>query len=168
MWLLRERLSDFRVNKSYFELIALYLHPKNSNHLRLHLWAVMALGHSRLGLENCFLENKLSGRFSLRSTSSLHKILPTKWVRVRPFILFIHHIWGETVLWGAVFIIQTSDRIQYFTFFQDKLHAFNIQDHRLRAWAFRGTVQKIFKITYTARFWDIWKISWYVGKNCDI
>ena len=63
MWLLRERLSDFRVNKSYFELIALYLYPKNSNHLRLHLSAIMALGHSRLGLENCFLENKLSGRF---------------------------------------------------------------------------------------------------------
>ena len=63
MWLLWERLSDFRVNKSYFELIALYLHAKNSNHLRLHLWTVMALGHSKLGLENCFLENKLSGSF---------------------------------------------------------------------------------------------------------
>ena len=61
MWLLREKQSDVRVNKSYFELIALYLHPINSNHLRSHLWAIMAFGHSRLGLENCFLENK-SGR----------------------------------------------------------------------------------------------------------
>ena len=51
------------------------------------------------------------------------------WVRVnQPFIPFIHHIWGETVLWGTVFIIQTSDRMQYFTILQQKLHSFNIQD----------------------------------------
>ena len=31
------RLSDFRVKKSYIELIALYVHPKNSNHPRSHL-----------------------------------------------------------------------------------------------------------------------------------
>ena len=48
----------------------------------------------------------------------------------QPFILFIHHIWGETVPWGAVFIIQTSDRMQYFTILQYKLHSFNIQDDR--------------------------------------
>ena len=35
---------------------------------------------------------------------------------------FIHHFWGETVLWGAVFIIQTSDyRMQYFTTLRYKL-----------------------------------------------
>ena len=28
------------------------------------------------------------------------------------------------------FIIQTSYKMQYFTIFQDKLHSFNIQDHR--------------------------------------
>ena len=48
----------------------------------------------------------------------------------QPFIPFIHHIWGETVLWGTVFIIQTSDRMQYFTILQNKLHSFNIQDDR--------------------------------------
>ena len=32
----------------------------------------------------------------------------------QPFTLFIHHIWGETVL----FITQTSDRMQYFTILQ--------------------------------------------------
>ena len=46
---------------SYIELIALYAHPKNSNHLRSHSRARMALDHSRLDLENKFLENK-SGR----------------------------------------------------------------------------------------------------------
>ena len=46
------------------------------------------------------------------------------------FIPFIHHVWGETVLWGTVFIIQTSDRMQYFTILQYKVHSFNIQDDR--------------------------------------
>ena len=41
-------------NKSCIELMALYVHPKNStgNHLRSHLRAIMALAHSRLGVEN--------------------------------------------------------------------------------------------------------------------
>ena len=41
-------------NQSCIELIALYVHPKNStgNHLRSHLRAIMALDHSRLGVEN--------------------------------------------------------------------------------------------------------------------
>ena len=46
---------------SYIELIALYVHPKNSKHVRSHSRAIMALDHSRLGLKNKFLENK-SGR----------------------------------------------------------------------------------------------------------
>ena len=48
------------------------------------------------------------------------------------------------------FIILTSDKMQYFTIFQDKLHSFNIQNRTKHAWAFSKTVQKIFKITYTA------------------
>ena len=114
--------------KSYIELIALYVHPKNSNHLRSHLRAIMALDHSRLGLENKFLENKSGRIFCVRQvyfTKSCQQV----WGRVnQPFILFIHHIWGETVLWGAVFIIQTSDRMQYFTILQYKFHSLNIQD----------------------------------------
>ena len=62
----------------------------------------------------------------------------------QPFILSIHHIWSETVL----FIIQASDRIRYFTIFQDKLHSVNVQDDQ--SWAFSETVQKISKITNTA------------------
>ena len=52
------------------------------------------------------------------------------------------------MLWGAVFIIQTLDRMQYFTISQDKLHSFNIEDDK--SWAFNEIVQKISKITYTA------------------
>ena len=46
------------------------------------------------------------------------------------FIFFTHHIWGERVLWGAVFMVQTSYKMQYFTIYLAKLHSFNIQDYR--------------------------------------
>ena len=113
-------------NKSCIELIALYVHPKNSNHLRSHLRAVMALHHSRLGLEN------KSGRIFCVRQVYFQKSCQQIWERVsQSFLLFIpHHIWGERVLWGAVFIIQILDKMQYFTIFQGKLHSFNIQDHR--------------------------------------
>ena len=112
--------------KSYIELIASYVHRKNSNHLRSHLRAIMALDHRRL-----IRPGKKSGRiFCVRQvyfTKSCQQI----WVSVnQPFIPFKHHIWGETVLWGNVFITQTSDRMQCFTLLQYKLHSFNIQDDR--------------------------------------
>ena len=97
-------------------MIALYVPPKNSNHLQSHSRAIMALDHSRLGLENKFFEKKSGRIFCFRQvyfTNSCQQI----WGCVnQPFILFIHHIWGETVL----FIIQTSDRMQYFTILKDK------------------------------------------------
>ena len=100
--------------------------------------------HSRLDLENKFLENK-SGRIFLGSTGLFTNSCQQIWGCVnQPFIIFIHHIWGETVL----FIIQTSDRMRYFTIFQDKLHSVNVQDDQ--SWAFNETVQKISKITHTA------------------
>ena len=105
----------------------------------------MALDQSRLGLENIFLENKSVRIFCFRQvcfTKSCQQI----WGCVKqPFILFIHHtVWGETVL----FIIQTSDRMQYFTLFRDKLHSVKIHDDQ--SWAFSENVQKISKINYTA------------------
>ena len=120
------------------------VHPKNSNHLRSHSRATMALDHSRLGLENKFLENKSGRIFCFRQvyfTKSCQQFLGCV---KEPFILFIHHTRGETVL----FIILTSDKMQYFTIFQDKLHSVNIQDDQL--WASSETVQNISKITYTA------------------
>ena len=75
----------------------------------------MVLDHNTLGLENKFLEKRSCRILWVRKvyfTKSCRQI----WVRAnQPFIIFIHHIWRETVLWGAVFIIQTSDRMQYFT-----------------------------------------------------
>ena len=58
------------------------------------------------------------------------------WCVNQPFILFIQQIWGETLL----FIIQTSDRMRYFTIFQDKLHLVNFQDDPNR-----GLLAKPFK-----------------------
>ena len=113
----------------------MYAHPKNSKHLLSHSRAIMALDHSRLGLENKFLENK-SGRIFLPSTGLLFtNSCQQIWGCVnQPFMLFIHHIWGETVL----FIIQTSDRMRHFTIFQCsgrsilgfyRNHSKNFQNH---------------------------------------
>ena len=53
--------------------------------------------------------------------------------------------------WGAVFIVQTSDRMQYFysQFFKTNCtQPIYIQDDK--SWAFTETVQNISKLTYTA------------------
>ena len=106
----------------------------------------MALDYSRLGLENKSLENK-SGRIFCVRQVYFSKSCQQIWCCVnQPLILFIHHILGETV--RVLFVTQTSDRTQYFTIFQDKLHSVNIQDDQ--SWTFCETVQKISKITYTA------------------
>ena len=143
MWLLRERLSDLEWNILH-RVDSHIKHPQNSNHLRSHSRAIMALDHSRLDLENKFLENKSGQSFSFRQVYFTKSCQQTWGCVNQPFILFIHLIWGETVL----YIIQTSDRMQYFTIFQDKLPSVNVQDDQ--SWAFRETVQKISKITHTA------------------
>ena len=128
-------------NKSYMELIALYVHPKNSNHLRSHLRAIMALDHSRLGLENKFLENK-SGRIFLLSTSLLYKISPTNPGVSKPtfYTYYTSHL-----RWNSTSTIYHTDLGQNAVFhnFQDKLHSVNIQDDQL--WAFSETVEKNFQ-----------------------
>ena len=97
--------------KSYIELIASYVHPKTGNHLRSHLRAIMNLDHRRL-----IRPGKKSGQIFCVLQDYFAKSCQKIWVRInQPFIPFIHHIWGETVLWGTVFIIQTSYRKQYFT-----------------------------------------------------
>ena len=81
------------------ELIALYVHPQNSKHLRSHSRAIMALDHSRLGLENKFLENK-SGRIFLRSTGLLYKFLPTNLRVCKPtfYTFYTSHLrWNNTI-----------------------------------------------------------------------
>ena len=125
-------------------MIALYVHPKK-NHLRSQLRVIMALDHSRLGLEN-----KSGLNFSVRQvyfTKSWQHV----WGRVnQPFILFIHHIWGETVPWGGFLSYRPRYSMQYFTILQYKLHLFNIQDDRRTRGLLAKPLKKISKITYTA------------------
>ena len=130
MWLLRERLSDLEWNILH-RVDSHIKHPQNSNHLRSHSRAIMALDHSRLDLENKFLENKSGQSFSFRQVYFTKSCQQIRGCVNQPFILFIHHIWGETVL----FIIQISHRMQYFTIFRDKLHSVNIQEDQ--SWALR-------------------------------
>ena len=116
----------YTYSKTYIEFIASYVHQKTGNHLRSHLRTIMALDHRRL-----ISGKKKSGQLFCVRQVYFAKSCQQIWVRVnQPFIPFIHHIWGETVQWGTVFIIQTSDRMQYFTILQYKLHSFNIQDDR--------------------------------------
>ena len=138
------------MNQIWHRFDSLICTPKISNHLRSHLRAIMALDHSRLGLENKFLENKSGRIFCVRQvyfTKSCQQV----WGRVnQPFILFMHHIWGEIVPWGAVFITQTSDRKQYFTILKYKLHSFNIQDDLSMRGLLAKPLKKLSKITYKA------------------
>ena len=132
-------------------MIALHVHPKNSNHLRSHSGAIMALDHSRLGLENKFLENK-SGRFFCFRQVYFTKSCQQIWGCVnQPFILFIRHIWGKTVL----FSILTTDRMQYFTIFQDKLHSVNIQDDQ--SWVLAKPFKKFLKSPIRPAGFHFWR-----------
>ena len=134
MWLLKERLRKIfckeppRVNQILHQVYSLICTPKKEqpSSITFKSHNGQALDHRRLIRPG----KKIRPNF-LRSTSLLYKILPTNLGEWNPtFLPFVHHIWGETVLWGTVFIIQTSDRMQYFTILQYKLHSFNIQDDR--------------------------------------
>ena len=115
----------------------------------------MALDHSRLGLENKFLENK-SGRIFLRSTRFTLQNLANKSGVCKPtfYTFYTSHL-----RWNSDCFYHTDlGQNAYFTIFQDKLHSFNIRSNH--AWAFSETVQKISKITYTAsRFSLLCKLS---------
>ena len=132
---------------------------KKSNHLRSHSRAIMALDHSRLGLVKKFLENKSGRIFCVRQvyfTKSCQQI----WGRVnQPFILFIHHIWGKTVLRGAVFIIQTSDRMQYFTIF-NKNCTYSIfwPGRSKHEWAVSETAKNFSKSAIRPAGFDLWSV----------
>ena len=58
---------------------------------------------------------------------SKNKIEPQ---HIHQLLYFLYITWGETVLWGALFIIKTLDRMQCYTVLKHKLQSLNIQDDR--------------------------------------
>ena len=82
--------------KSYIELMTSYVHPKTGNRLRSHfLRAIMVLDHRRLIRPG----KKFRPNF-LRSTSLLHKILPTNLGSCKPTLYIIctsHLRWNSTM-----------------------------------------------------------------------
>ena len=98
-------------------------------HLRSHLRARMALDHSRLGLENWFLENR---PHFLHLTSLLYKILPTNLgaCQNQPLILFIHHV--QNVVFHSflrqIALIQYSGPLKHAWAFSESL-LINFQNH---------------------------------------
>ena len=70
-----------------------------------------------------------------------------------------HHLWNKTVLWGTVFIIQTTDRMQYFTILQYKLHSFSIQDDRSTHGLFAKPLKKFHPIRPSI------ELRFYIIKN---
>ena len=75
--------------KSYIEFIALYVHPKDSNHLRSHLRAITALDHNRFCLENKLLENKSGLIFCFRPVY-FKKSCQEIWVRANQPLYFLY------------------------------------------------------------------------------
>ena len=109
MWLLKERLRKIfckeppRVNQILHQVYSLICTPKKEqpSSITFKSHNGQALDHRRL-----IRPGKKIRPNSLRSTSLLYKILPTNLGEWKPtFLPFLHHIWGETVLWGTVFII---------------------------------------------------------------
>ena len=100
--------------------------------------------HSRLGLENKFLENK-SGRIFLRSTGLLYKFLPTNLGVCKPtfYNFYTSHLrWNSTIYhtnFGENAIFHNVSR---------QIALSNIWDDQ--SLALSESVQKISKITHTA------------------
>ena len=131
MWLLRERLCDFWVK--HLTSSSLYVHLKNSNHLRSHSRAIMALDHSRLGLENKILEN-ISGRFfCLRQVYFTNSILPANLGVCKPTF---YTFYTSPLRWNSISQFFKANCTQSI-FRMIKL-----------SWAFSETVKKNSKITY--------------------
>ena len=109
-------------------MIAWYVHPKNSNHLRSHLRAIITPDHSRLCLEN------KSGRiFCIRQVLILYKILQVWDVQNQPFtLLYITSVVKRyhEALFSSYRPLTECSIDQYFTILQYKLHSFKIQDDR--------------------------------------
>ena len=117
----------------------------------------MALDHSRLGLENKFAENKSGRIFYVRQvycTKSCQQI----WVRVNNLLYFLYITSEVKQYYEALFLSyrpQTKSSISQFFKINCTHSIFRTTEPSKHAWAFRVTVQKISKITYTASWFSL-------------
>ena len=121
-------------------MIALYVHPKNSNHLRSHLKAIMALDPGK----------QIRPNF-LRSTSLLYKILPTSLGTCKPtfYTFYTSHLrWNSTM--RRCFYHTDLGQKAVFHNFAMQIALIQYSGRSKHAWAFSETVTKISKISYTA------------------
>ena len=143
----------------YIELIALYVHPKNSNHLRSHLRAIMALDHSRLGLENKFLENK-SGRIFLRSTSLLYKICGLTNLgacKITYYTFYTSHLrWNSTM--RRCFYHTDLGQNAVFHNFAIQIALIQYSGRSKHAWAFSETAKKFPKSPIRPAGCELWSV----------
>ena len=112
------------------------VHPKNSNHLWTHSWARMALDHSRLGLENKFLENKSGWIFCFQQVY---------------FPKSYQQIWGCVNLDLLYFLFITSEVKQYFLSYRPQTECSILQFFKTNCTKSifrtinRGVLAKLFK-----------------------
>jgi len=92
--------------------------------------------HSRLGLENKFLENK-SRRIFLRSTGLLCKFLPTN---LRVFKATFYNFYTSHLRWNSTIYDTDLEQNTVFHNFSRQIALRNIQDDQ--SWALSETVQK--------------------------
>ena len=103
--------------------------------------------HSRFRPRQQILGKQITPNFFAFDRFTLYKFLPTNLGVFKPTFYNFHGICGETVL----FITQTSDRMRYFTFFQDKYA--RSQSGRSIV-GFKRNRSKISKITHTASWFS--------------
>ena len=134
----------------------MHVHPKNSNHLRSDLRAIMAPDHRRL-----IWPGKKIRRNFLRSTSLLYKILQTNLGACKPTL---YTIYTSHMRWNSTIYQTDLGQNVVFHNFSRQIASVNIQDNQL--WAFSETVQNISKITYTAsRFSLLTSVKFAVNIN---
>ena len=131
--------------KSYIELIAVYIHPKNSNHLRSHLRTIMALDHSRSGLENEFLENKSGRIFCVRQvylTKSCQQLLGACKPTFHTF--YTSHLRWNSNMRRRFYHTDLRQNAVFHNFLR-QMHSFNIQKQTKHVWDFRKSVKNHFQ-----------------------
>ena len=123
-------------------MIALDVHQKNSI-------AIMALDHSRLGLEKKFLKNKsgrIFGVWQVYFTKSCQQV----WGRVNQhlYTFYTSHLkWNSTM--RLCFYHTALGQNAVFHNFSIQIAIIQYSGWWKHAWAFSETVKKISKITYT-------------------